>query len=178
MACWCHTHPGASVTPSGIDWDTFAGHDSADWAAMIILGKDGRIGAHVRMKHAMGTAIKEVTATVAWEDMATPEVASRIDPAAWAAEYEANIWPSARRFHPDLRPPSWGDDVFWGGWTAGRVGSGANAGRLIELPFGHDGNDDDEFWRYDVGADRRPAAREDHDGNGDGRAPAPQHPAG
>jgi hypothetical protein len=108
LACWCHTHPGFSVTPSSIDWATFADHDSADWAGMIICDRKGNLGAHVRWRTAFGSRIKEVKVSVDWEGTALG--AGGLDPAAWAAEYEANIWPSAKRFHPDHRVAIGADD--------------------------------------------------------------------
>lgn len=103
LACWCHTHPGTSVTPSGTDWDTFADHNAADWAAMIILGKDGSLGAHIRQKGVMWEPVKAIVVDVDWENMGSPDVAARITPRAWEEEYVRNIWPSARDYHPDFR---------------------------------------------------------------------------
>jgi proteasome lid subunit RPN8/RPN11 len=103
LACWCHTHPGFSVTPSGTDWNTFADHNAADWAGMIILGKDGQLGAHIRQRGPLYDAIKSIKATVDWESMATPQVAAMITPEAWEEEYMQNIWPSARYYHPEFR---------------------------------------------------------------------------
>ena len=39
---WLHTHPGASVTPSGTDEETFARvFGACDWSVMFILGRTG-----------------------------------------------------------------------------------------------------------------------------------------
>jgi len=50
---WLHTHPGASVTPSGTDEDTFARvFGCCDWAIMFILGHTGRT--YARLAFAAG----------------------------------------------------------------------------------------------------------------------------
>jgi hypothetical protein len=103
LACWCHTHPGDSITPSSIDWNTFDEHDTADWAAMIILGKRGQLGAHIRQRGALSPAIKEVSVAVDWATLDRPGVAALLRPDDWAAEYARNVWPSAQQHHPDHR---------------------------------------------------------------------------
>jgi hypothetical protein len=132
MALWCHTHPGDSVTPSGVDWETFAGHAGSDWAGMIILGRDGRLGAHIRQRGALGGSVKEVHVSVDWEHM--DECATPIDPEAWKDEYVENVWPSAKDSHPDFRRarPAGMVDMYDRA-TGGRSGFGARDRRMIEL---------------------------------------------
>jgi hypothetical protein len=50
---WCHTHPGASVTPSSVDEETFARcFGRCDWSLMVILGRTARV--YARMAFAAG----------------------------------------------------------------------------------------------------------------------------
>ena len=63
---WLHTHPGASVTPSSVDEETFTrvfGH--CDWAVMGILGKTGRVSARLRFGAGPGGAL-EIPFDVDW----------------------------------------------------------------------------------------------------------------
>jgi proteasome lid subunit RPN8/RPN11 len=160
IACWCHTHPGFSVTPSGTDWDTFAEHDLADWAAMIILDKDGDIGAHIRQRGALRSHVSKIEAKVDWAGMASPDVASKIRPEEWEREYLANIWPSAQEHHPKHRKATVTTGVLYRdrnglvrqGQTYGYYGYGADQPQNVQqgsLPLAGDHDDD---WRDD---DRR-----------------------
>lgn len=46
---WLHTHPGASVTPSGTDEETFErAFGGCSWSVMAILGRTGRVYARLR----------------------------------------------------------------------------------------------------------------------------------
>src|SRR5262249_4025081 len=50
---WCHTHPAASVTPSGIDEETFErSFGCCDWSLMFILGRTGLT--YARLAFAVG----------------------------------------------------------------------------------------------------------------------------
>src|SRR5438046_3504523 len=73
---WLHTHPGASVDPSGTDEETFARvFGGCDWAIMAILGRTGRTSARLQLSAGPGAAIELRTAVdwAAWPD----EVADR-----------------------------------------------------------------------------------------------------
>jgi hypothetical protein len=103
LACWCHTHPSGSVTPSGTDWSTFDEHGAADWAAMIILGTGGQLGAHIRQRGSLSPSIKSVDITVNWGAFGDGDVIARIRPQEWEEEYLRNVWPSSQNHHPDHR---------------------------------------------------------------------------
>jgi proteasome lid subunit RPN8/RPN11 len=101
---WLHTHPGASVTPSGTDEETFArvfGH--CDWAIMAILGRTGRTSARLRFHAGPGAALEIPTAVdwVAWPSAATAStLTARI--ADWQREYATlvntlQIWEAGDR---------------------------------------------------------------------------------
>lgn len=63
---WLHTHPGASVTPSGVDEETFRRVFGAnDWAVMGILGRTGRTSARLRFNSGPGGAL-EIPTAVDW----------------------------------------------------------------------------------------------------------------
>ena len=63
---WLHTHPGASVAPSGVDEETFDRvFGRCDWAVMGILGKTGRVSARLRFSAGPGGAL-EIPCEVDW----------------------------------------------------------------------------------------------------------------
>ncbi len=63
---WLHTHPGASVVPSGPDEATFAGaFGGCDWAIMGILGRTGRTSARLRFAAGPGGDL-ELPVAVDW----------------------------------------------------------------------------------------------------------------
>jgi hypothetical protein len=102
LACWCHTHPGFSVTPSAVDWNTFDDIDSPDWAAMIILNKKLEMGAHVRQRGPLYSPVRKVDVSVDWERL--PDCLDEIRRDDWEAEYMTNVWPSAQRHQPGYLP--------------------------------------------------------------------------
>src|SRR5262249_52508923 len=60
---WLHTHPGASVTPSQVDEETFDRvFGACDWAVMGILGRTGRTYARLRFRAGPGGAVDLATA--------------------------------------------------------------------------------------------------------------------
>ena len=87
---WLHTHPGASVEPSGTDEETFArGFGACDWAVMAILGRMGRVSARLTFGAGPGGSL-DLASAVDWA--AWPLVASALAAAAeclvlsrWAA---------------------------------------------------------------------------------------------
>ena len=74
---WLHTHPGASVDPSGVDEETFRRvFGSCDWAVMGILGRTGRNYARLRFNTGPGGAL-EIPTSVDWASW--PEFAISYD---------------------------------------------------------------------------------------------------
>ncbi len=73
---WLHTHPGASVTPSGVDEETFRrAFGGCDWAVMGILGRTGRTSARLRFNAGPGGSI-EIPTAVDWSDW--PDLAQSV----------------------------------------------------------------------------------------------------
>jgi hypothetical protein len=94
---WLHTHPGASVTPSGVDEATFARVFGAnDWAVMGILGRTGRTSARLRFNSGPGGAL-EIPTAVDWS--AWPEFAESYDLQLtvdqWRQEYDRLVEPES-----------------------------------------------------------------------------------
>lgn len=90
---WLHTHPGASVAPSGTDEETFSRvFGTCDWAIMAILGRTGRMSARLRFSAGPGAAL-EIPTTVdwaAWPGMALG-LPSRL--VKWRREYQTLVEP-------------------------------------------------------------------------------------
>jgi proteasome lid subunit RPN8/RPN11 len=95
---WLHTHPGASVVPSGTDEETFANvFGKCDWAVMAILGRTGRTSARLRFSAGPGGSIDLPTAVdwAAWPSFALDPnrpLSDRI--AEWQREYETVVEPA------------------------------------------------------------------------------------
>jgi hypothetical protein len=124
---WLHTHPGASVTPSGTDEETFDRvFGRCDWSVMFILGRTGQTYARLAFTAGPGGELL-LPVQVDWS--AWPEVLSA-EPGRlqqqqveqWQQEYAANV-----EVLPDLlRVPvaglddkagwdaSWWDPEPWG----------------------------------------------------------------
>ena len=103
---WLHTHPGASVEPSGTDEATFArAFGACDWAVMAILGRTGRVSARLTFGAGPGGSLDLATA-VDWA--AWPRDAARLTEEfpGWEREYDALVdrGSSHEIFHPDLDP--------------------------------------------------------------------------
>jgi hypothetical protein len=95
---WLHTHPGASVVPSGTDEDTFVrAFGGCDWAVMAILGRTGQTYARLRFSAGPGGSIDLPTA-VDWS--AWPAVALDSNQpmpvllTGWRHEYETLVEPA------------------------------------------------------------------------------------
>lgn len=94
---WLHTHPGASVTPSGVDEETFRRvFGGNDWAVMAILGRTGRTSARLRFNAGPGGAL-EIPVTVDWA--AWPAFAESYDLQftvdQWRQEYDRLVMPGS-----------------------------------------------------------------------------------
>jgi proteasome lid subunit RPN8/RPN11 len=92
---WLHTHPGASVTPSGVDEETFRRvFGGPHWAVMAILGRTGRTSARLKFNTGPGGAV-EIPTVVDWA--AWPAFAESGDlPRAveqWRDEYDRFVHP-------------------------------------------------------------------------------------
>lgn len=90
---WLHTHPGASVAPSGTDEATFArAFGACDWAVMAILGRTGLTSARLKFTAGPGAAI-ELPTRVDWpawpECVDAAPLAERI--AGWQREYATSV---------------------------------------------------------------------------------------
>jgi hypothetical protein len=93
---WCHTHPGASVTPSGTDETTFARRfGRCDWAVMFILGRAGNAYARLTFTAGPGAEV-ELPVEVDWpswpECLSDPDRLSELA-RQWQEEYAANVHP-------------------------------------------------------------------------------------
>ena len=101
---WLHTHPGSSVTPSGVDEETFARvFGSCDWALMGILGKTGRVSARLRFSAGPGGA-QEIPAEVDWSlwpDYATSRLLAD-DADLWLTEFAQWVEPIRPFAEPGL----------------------------------------------------------------------------
>jgi len=92
---WCHTHPGASVTPSGTDEDTFARcFGVCDWALMFILGRTGQTYARLAFTVGPGATV-ELRTAVDWSSWPTCLTKQRellgTQGEVWQQEYAAHI---------------------------------------------------------------------------------------
>ena len=88
---WLHTHPGSSVTPSGVDEETFIRcFGGCDWALMAILGRTGRTYARLRFSAGPGTSI-EIPTRVDWSGWPelVPELSWCLDE--WQREYDTLV---------------------------------------------------------------------------------------
>lgn len=93
---WLHTHPGASVTPSSTDEDTFERvFGLCDWSVMFILGRTGNTYARLAFSAGPGGSF-QLPVQVDWSSWPqvceTEAVQSLCE---WQSEYEANIQPLA-----------------------------------------------------------------------------------
>ena len=117
---WLHTHPGASVSPSSVDEETFLrvfGHCA--WALMGILGKTGRVSARLRFGAGPGGAL-EIPCDVDWSlwpDYATSrDLADDTD--LWLTEFAQLVEPirpraaALARADSFLESPEWSFDPF------------------------------------------------------------------
>lgn len=81
---WIHTHPGASVSPSGTDENTFRDvFSKAPWAIMAILGRTGKLSARLRCPPGITVELEH---RVRWEDWPTG-----LEYDEWVQEYETLI---------------------------------------------------------------------------------------
>lgn len=92
---WCHTHPGASVTPSTTDEETFVrSFGRCDWSVMFILGRTGKT--YARLAFAVGPGARlELPVAVDWsvwpDSLALPDEPLGAQVERWQQEYAAHI---------------------------------------------------------------------------------------
>jgi len=92
---WIHTHPGASVEPSGTDEETFHRvFGGCDWAVMAILGRTGNTYARLRFNAGPGSSLN-LPVKVDWSNWphVAPLLAHQI--AEWDLEYHDLVEPQA-----------------------------------------------------------------------------------
>lgn len=97
LRVWCHTHPGSSAEPSGIDEDTFVRvFGRCDWAVMFILSRAGHTTARLSF-HVGPRASVQLPVKVDWADwpptLAEPGFSMTNLIADWQTELAANIHP-------------------------------------------------------------------------------------
>ena len=97
LRVWCHTHPGSSAEPSGVEEDTFARvFGACDWAVMFILSRASRTTARLSF-HVGPRASVQLPVNVDWADwpptLAQPGFSMPNLIADWQAELAANIHP-------------------------------------------------------------------------------------
>ncbi|MBY0528008.1 MAG: hypothetical protein K2R98_31715 [Gemmataceae bacterium] len=114
---WCHTHPGASVTPSSTDEETFLrSFGRCDWALMFILGRTGRTYARLAFTAGPGAAL-ELPVTVDWS--AWPDSLNRpwgVVRERWQQEYAAHIELAPASTMPRVGPREerpWWEEAPW-----------------------------------------------------------------
>ncbi len=113
---WIHTHPGASVRPSGVDELTFARvFGASPWGVMFILGRKGRTLARLSFHAGPGASLL-LPVAVDWTDWARvvqdPAFSMSAMVSQWRSEFAATINPvpgaDLLPFPPPLLP-----DGFW-----------------------------------------------------------------
>lgn len=112
---WLHTHPGASVTPSGMDEETFARvFGRCDWSVMFILGRTAQTYARLAFSAGPGGCLHlpvQVDWSI-WPDVLSGKPGSlETQIEQWRLEYAAKI-----QVLPELAlsgPPVSLDEQFW-----------------------------------------------------------------
>lgn len=122
---WCHTHPWASVTPSNMDEETFAGcFGHCHWSVMFILGRTGLTYARLALRVGPGAEI-ELPVTVdwsAWPDcLAAGSGQWETHLQRWQAEFNDHIHLLAPDQHPfALVGSEESDSAWWEGYPWAR----------------------------------------------------------
>jgi hypothetical protein len=92
---WLHTHPGASVTPSGTDEATFARcFGACDWSLMFILSRTGNTYARLTIRVGPGAELLLPVQVdwSAWPLWVGKEANAWQAPSArWEREFQANV---------------------------------------------------------------------------------------
>jgi proteasome lid subunit RPN8/RPN11 len=95
LRIWCHTHPGSSSEPSGVDEETFARvFGSCDWAVMFILSRTSSTFARLSFHVGPGAAV-QLPVRVDWSAwplaVANPALVMASLRTDWQMEFAANI---------------------------------------------------------------------------------------
>jgi hypothetical protein len=109
LRIWCHTHPGSSPEPSGVDEETFARvFGSCDWAVMFILSRTCNTFARLSFHVGPGTAV-HLPVSVDWSTwpvtVADPQFSMANLLADWQTEFASNIHHQPEVFLPTLNVP-------------------------------------------------------------------------
>jgi proteasome lid subunit RPN8/RPN11 len=107
LRIWCHTHPGISADPSGVDEETFARvFGSCDWAVMFILGRTAKTYARLSFHVGPGTSV-QLAVNVDWSGwpvtLADPQFSMAQQLTDWQMEFAANIHHRQESFLPVLK---------------------------------------------------------------------------
>ena len=110
LRIWCHTHPGSSPDPSGVDEETFARvFGSCDWAVMFILSRTAKTFAKLSFHVGPGTSV-QLPVSVDWSAwpmiLADPQFSMATLLADWQMEFAANIHPWQEVHLPALNAPA------------------------------------------------------------------------
>jgi len=127
---WLHTHPGASVEPSGTDEETFHRvFGGCDWAVMAILGRTGNTFARLTFNSGPGGSLN-LPVQVDWSDWPATAHLLAEQVTLWGQQYVERVestswgWPDelTRQGDPSvaflLGDP---DDPFWNPSFSGDV---------------------------------------------------------
>jgi len=120
---WLHTHPGASVEPSGTDEETFHRvFGGCDWAVMAILGRTGNTFARLTFNSGPGGSLN-LPVHVDWSDWPSTAHMLAEQVTVWEQQYvervESTAWGWPEEFVRNANDPSvaflLGDpnDPFW-----------------------------------------------------------------
>jgi proteasome lid subunit RPN8/RPN11 len=116
---WLHTHPGASVEPSGTDEETFQRvFGRCDWAVMGILGRTGNTYARLKFNAGPGGSM-DLPVHVDWSDwpQVAPWLAQHIEE--WEREYTTLVQCQSHWLPEELVPLVPGYDWFHDPFFAG-----------------------------------------------------------
>src|ERR1019366_4524133 len=110
LRIWCHTHPGSSAEPSGVDEETFARvFGGCDWAVMFILGRTAKTFARLSFHVGPGTAV-QLPVSVDWSAwpviLADPQFSMATLLAEWQMEFATNIHQRQEVHLPALNAPA------------------------------------------------------------------------
>ena len=94
---WCHTHPGDSAQPSGVDEETFDRvFGGCDWAVMFILARGGQTYARLRFNRDPSAEI------VIPVEVDYGQAFRGSDHEGWTREYQAHVHPEVHAGWPGM----------------------------------------------------------------------------
>ena len=109
LRIWCHTHPGVSPDPSGVDEETFARvFGACDWAVMFILGRTAKTFARLSFHVGPGASVL-LPVSVDWSVwptiLADPQFSMANLLTDWQLEFAANVHHRQEFLPPVLTVP-------------------------------------------------------------------------